>query len=220
MAEINFESARHNMVVSQIRTYDVFDDRLLDLIAQAPRQEFVPAELRRLAFVDMQIPLGDGEVMMAPLVEARLIQALDIKSTDSVLEIGTGSGYVTWLLTRLAGRVTSIEIRPDFAQHASEKLAAHGAANVSLEIGDGSRGWPVAAPYDAIFVTGSVPILTPDFQNQLRVGGRLVVIVGRAPAMDARLVTRQSETAFETRSLFETVLPPLRNAPTPSRFVF
>jgi len=220
MADFNFESARHNMVVSQIRTYDVFDDRLLELFAHAPREDFVPAELRNLAFVDMQIPLGNGEVMMAPLIEARLIQALAVKSTDSVLEIGTGSGYVTWLLSRLAERVTSVEIRPEFTQQASEKLAAHGANNVALEIGDGARGWSSAGPYDAIFVTGSVPILTPDFQNQLRMGGRLAVIVGTAPAMDARIITRLTETAFDTQSLFETVLPPLRNAPTPSPFRF
>jgi len=220
MADFNFEAARHNMVVSQIRTFDVFDDRLLELFAHAPRQDFVPAELRRMAFVDMQIPLGNGEVMMAPLVEARLIQALAVKATDSVLEIGTGSGYTTWLLSRLAGRVTSVEIRPEFTQLASEKLAAHGATNVTLEIGDAARGWPAGGPYDVLFVTGSVPILAPEFQNQLRIGGRLVVIVGSAPAMDARIITRLTETAFDTQSLFETVLPPLRNAPAPSPFRF
>jgi len=220
MANMNIEAARHNMVVSQIRTWDVLDDRLLTLIEQAPRHEFVPAAFRNLAFADMQIPLGDGEVMMAPLVEARLLQALAIKPSDSVLEIGTGSGYVTWLLSRLAARVRSIEIRGDFTQHASEKLAAHGATNVDLDIGDGARGWAQTAPYDVIFVTGSVPVLPEEFTKQLRVGGRLAVIIGQLPAMEARLITRMTDTAFDTRSLFETVIPPLRNAPAPDRFVF
>jgi len=220
MADINIEAARHNMVVSQIRTWDVFDERLLELIEHAPRHEFVPPAYRNLAFADMQIPLGEGEVMMAPLVEARLLQSLAIRPTDTVLEIGTGSGYVTWLLSRLAARVRSVEIRGEFTQHASEKLAAHGATNVDLEIGDGVRGWARTAPYDAIFVTGSVPLLPNEFLSQLKVGGRLAVIVGQMPAMDARLITRLTDTATDSRSLFETVIPPLRGAPAPDRFVF
>jgi protein-L-isoaspartate(D-aspartate) O-methyltransferase len=220
MPETNIAGARHNMVVSQIRTWDVLDERLLALIEQAPRHEFVPAALRNLAFADMQIPLGHGEVMMAPLVEARLLQALAIAPRDTVLEIGTGSGYVTFLLAQLAHRVHSVEIVPEFAQRASERLAAHGATNVTLEIGDGARGWAAAAPYDAIFVTGSTPILPEEFKKQLKVGGRLAVIVGRLPVMEARLITRVTETSYETRSLFETAIPPLRNAPVPERFVF
>jgi protein-L-isoaspartate(D-aspartate) O-methyltransferase len=220
MSETQIEAARHNMVVSQIRTWDVRDDRLLEILERAPRQNFVPAEFRNLAFADMQIPLGDGEVMMAPLVEARLIQALAIKPTDSVLEIGTGSGFVTWLLAQLAAQVRSVEIRGEFTQRASEKLAAHGARNVGLEIGDGARGWSQGAPYDAIFVTGSLPLLTDEFRKQLKVGGRLAVIVGMAPVMEARLITRVNELGYDSRSLFETAIPPLRNAPAPDRFVF
>jgi protein-L-isoaspartate(D-aspartate) O-methyltransferase len=220
MSETQIEAARHNMVVSQIRTWDVRDDRLLEILERAPRQNFVPAEFRNLAFADMQIPLGDGEVMMAPLVEARLIQALAIKPTDSVLEIGTGSGFVTWLLAQLAAQVRSVEIRGEFTQRASEKLAAHGARNVDLEIGDGARGWSQGAPYDAIFVTGSLPLLTDEFRKQLKVGGRLAVIVGMAPVMEARLITRVNELGYDSRSLFETAIPPLRNAPAPDRFVF
>jgi len=220
MTETNIEAARHNMVASQIRTGDVLDDRLLALLEQAPRHEFVPPAFRNLAFADMQIPLGHGEVMMTPLVEARLIQALAIKPSDAVLEIGTGSGYVTWLLAQLAHHVHSVEIRAEFTQRASEKLAAQGTQNVELEIGDGARGWGKAAPYDAIFVTGSTPILPEEFKKQLKVGGRLAVIVGRRPAMEARLITRVTETGYETHSLFETVIPPLRHAPAPDRFVF
>jgi protein-L-isoaspartate(D-aspartate) O-methyltransferase len=220
VSETNIETARHNMVVSQIRTGDVLDDRLLELAGSAPRHEFVPATFRNLAFADMQIPLGDGEVMMAPLVEARLIQALSIRPSDTILEIGTGSGYVTFLLSRLGHKVHSVEIRADFGQRAAGRLAAFGANNVELEIGDGARGWGRHAPYDVIFVTGSLPLLPDDFQAQLKVGGRMVAIVGDAPAMEARLVTRTSEYGFHTRSLFETVIPPLRNAPAPERFAF
>lgn len=220
MSETNIETARHNMVVSQIRTWDVLDDRILELVGSAPRHEFVPAAFRNLAFADMQIPLGDGEVMMAPLVEARLIQALAIRPQDTILEIGTGSGYVTFLLSRLGHKVHSVEIRADFSQRAAGRLAAFGANNVELEIGDGARGWGRHAPYDAIFVTGSLPLLPDEFQAQLKVGGRMVAIVGDAPAMDARLITRTSEYGVHTRSLLETVIPPLRNAPAPERFAF
>jgi protein-L-isoaspartate(D-aspartate) O-methyltransferase len=218
--DTELEVARHNMVVSQIRTWDVLDEKILALVSRAPRQDFVPAALRNLAFVDMQIPLGHGEVMMAPLVEARLLQALAIKPTDKVLEIGTGSGYVTWLLAQLGKKVHSVEILPEFTQRASEKLAAHGATNVELEIGDGARGWDKHAPYDVIFITGSTPILPESFKKQLAPGGRLAVIVGQSPAMEAQLITRLTESSFETRGLFETDLPPLHNALAPDKFVF
>jgi protein-L-isoaspartate(D-aspartate) O-methyltransferase len=220
VSDTNFDIARHNMVVSQIRTWDVADEGILALVSRAPRQDFVPPEFRNLAYADMQIPLGHGEVMMAPLVEARLLQALAIKPTDKILEIGTGSGYVTWLLSQLGKKVHSVEIRAEFTQRASEKLAAHGAANVELEIGDGARGWDKHAPYDVIFVTGSTPILPEGFKKNLAIGGRLAVIVGQSPAMEARLITRLTESSFETQGLFETDLPALQNAPSPDKFVF
>jgi len=220
MSAINIESARRNMVVSQIRTGSVLDDRILELVGRGPRQDFVPDALRNLAFVDMQIPLGHGEVMMAPLVEARLLQELAIKPTDKILEIGTGSGYMTWLLAQLGAKVHSVEIRAEFTDRASSRLAAHGARNVELEIGDGARGWDKHAPYDVILVTGSLPLLPDSFKKSLAVGGRLIAIVGRSPAMEAQLVTRLSESGFDTRGLFETDLPPLQNALAPSAFVF
>jgi protein-L-isoaspartate(D-aspartate) O-methyltransferase len=220
MTAINIESARHKMVVSQIRTGSVLDDRILELVGRGPRQDFVPDALRNLAFVDMQIPLGDGEVMMMPLVEARLLQELAIKPTDKILEIGTGSGYMTWLLAQLGQKVHSVEIRPEFTDRASGRLAAHGARNVELEIGDGARGWDKHAPYDVILVTGSLPMLPDGFKKNLAVGGRLIAIVGRSPAMEAQRITRLTETGFDTRGLFETDLPPLRNALAPSAFVF
>ena len=220
MAETDFETARYNMVVSQIRTGDVVDERLLELVRRAPRHEFVPAVHRHYAFADMQIPLEFGEVMMAPLVEARLLQELAIKTSDKILEIGTGSGYMTWLLSQLGKKVHSIEIVPEFTQRASEKLAAHGARNVELEIGDGARGWDRHAPYDVIVLTGSTPLLPEAFKKILALGGRLAAIVGQSPAMEARLIRRVSESSFESRVLFETDLPSLKNALAPNKFVF
>ncbi|MEK7759558.1 MAG: protein-L-isoaspartate O-methyltransferase, partial [Pseudomonadota bacterium] len=201
MTAINIETARHNMVVSQIRTGSVLDDRILELVGRGPRQDFVPDALRNLAFVDMQIPLGHGEVMMTPLVEARLLQELAIKPTDRILEIGTGSGYLTWLLAQLGQKVHSVEIRAEFTARASEKLAANGARNVELEIGDGARGWDRHAPYDVIVVTGSLPLLPESFKKNLTIGGRLVAIVGKSPAMQAQLFTRLTESGFDTRGL-------------------
>lgn len=220
MTEAEFEAARYNMVVSQIRPGEVLDDRILELMSRAPRHEFVPVEHRHYAFADMQIPLAQGEVMMAPLVEARLIQELAIKPSDKILEIGTGSGYLTWLLSQLGGKVHSVEIIPEFTQRASEKLAAQGARNAELEIGDGARGWHRHAPYDVIVLSGSTPLLPDSFKMSLAVGGRLAAIIGHSPAMEARLITRVTETGFTTRGLFETNLPPLKNALAPSKFVF
>jgi protein-L-isoaspartate(D-aspartate) O-methyltransferase len=220
MTELNIEQARHNMIVQQIRPWEVIDERVLDLLAEVRREDFVPPAYRNLAFCDMQIPLGQGEAMMEPKIEARLIQELTIRPNDKVLEIGTGSGYVTALLARLGGHVTSVEIRPEFMQDAAEKLARNGINNVDLHQGDGARGWQKAARYDAIVVTGSLPVMQEAFKQQLAVGGRLVVIVGQSPVMEARRLTRVSEVSFDADSLFDTDLPPLRNAEGPSRFVF
>ncbi len=220
MSDIHIETARHNMVVSQLRTGDVLDDRILELVERAPRHEFVPTAYRAVAFADMAIPLGQGEVMMPPLLEARLLQALDLRPGDKVLEIGTGSGYMTWLLAQLASDVHSVEIVPGFAAGAAAKLAAHGVKNASVETGDGSRGWDRHAPYDAILVAGSLPVMPDAIPQSLAVGGRLVAIVGASPAMQARKIVRLGKTGFENTALFETDFPPLRNALTPERFVF
>lgn len=220
MSEIQTETARHNMVISQLRTFEVLDDRLLELMERAPRQEFVPPAYRNLAFADMQIPLGNGEVMMAPLVEARLVQTLDIKPSDRILEIGTGTGFVTWLLAQLGSKVYSVESNPEFATRAAQKLAALGVRNAEIETGDAARGWDRHAPYDAIFVGGSLPILTESLRKNLAVGGRMVAVVGQGPAMEARLITRVSEGAFQETGLFDTVLPALHGAPAPEKFVF
>lgn len=217
---IDYERARRNMVEQQIRPWDVTDQRVLDAIMASPREDYVPAQYRTLAFVDMNIPLGHGQVMMPPKLEARLLQALAIKATDKILEIGTGSGYVTSLLAKLGRHVTSVDIFPDFTAQATQKLAAHGIDNVTLEVGDAARGWARGAPYDVIFITGSLPLAPDDFRSPLAPGGRMVAIVGNAPAMEARLMERLEGPNFRVRSLLETVLPPLVNAPMPAAFVF
>jgi protein-L-isoaspartate(D-aspartate) O-methyltransferase len=220
MSEMNFEAARSLMVEQQVRTWDVLDQRVLDLIARMPREDFVPAQYRKLAYVDMNVPLGREQCMMAPKLEARLLQELDIEPKDKILEVGTGSGYMTALLAQLGGHVHSVEIVPEFKMEAAKKLAAHHIKNASLEVGDAARGWDRHGPYDAILITGSLPILPKDFPESLAVGGRLIAIVGKSPVMDVKLIRRLGPDAFAERSLFETDLPPLLNAEEPSKFVF
>lgn len=215
---MDFEQARFNMVQRQIHTWEVLDQRVLDVIAGTPRDEYVPEACRYLAYADTHVPLEGGEVMMPPREEARLLQALALSPEDKVLEIGTGSGYLTSLLAALAGEVLSVEISPGLKEFGQANLIRHSVQNVTLEHGDGLRGWPQAAPYHAIAVTGSVPVLHDDFQRQLALGGRLFVVVGEAPAMEALLITRTDEDDWMTESLFETVLPPLKGANKPQRF--
>ena len=208
------------MIVSQIRPWQVVDERVLDLLARLPREDYVPKQYRNLAFTDMNIPLGHGEVMMAPKLEARLAQELEINPTDKILEIGTGSGFMTALLAALGRHVISVEIRPEFTAAAATRLAHHGVRNITLETGDGARGWDRQKPYDVILLTGSTPILPDTFQQSLAIGGRLIAIVGKAPSMEVKRIRRLGEHSFEEKSLFETVIPPLQNALEPARFVF
>ncbi len=199
MDALNFDVVRDSMIKSQLRTWNVHDDRVLDLIARSPRQDYVPAACRNLAYVDMNIPLGHGEVMMAPKLEARLVQELEINPTDKILEIGTGSGFMTALLAALGRHVVSVEIRPEFTAAAATKLAHHGVRNITLETGDGARGWERQKPYDVILLTGSTPILPDAFQQSLAVGGRLIAIVGTAPAMEVKRIRRLGEHSFERK---------------------
>lgn len=217
---MNFEQARANMVEQQIRPWEVLDQEVLDLLYAVPREDFVPAACRSLAFADMEIPIGEGEKMMAPKVEARLVQELALRKTDRVLEVGTGSGYLTALLARRAAHVYSLEIRPALAAFGRANLERHGADNVTLEIGDGARGEPRRAPYDVIVLTGSTPVLPRSVLEQLAGGGRLFAVVGELPVMRARLVTCTAPGAYRTFELFETVLAPLVNAEQPPRFRF
>ena len=224
MQNPNLELARHNMVVQQVRPCDVIDDHVLALMESVPRDSFVCEPCQKLAYTDTMIPLGnfDGDcpVMMTPIVEGKMLQALDVQPTETVLEIGTGSGFVTALLAKSARHVHSIEIIPSLSNSAKEKLAAQGIMNTTLEIGDAAHGWPEHAPYDVIAITGSLPVLEEDFQYCLKVGGRLFVITGEGHAMEALLITRTGENEWSYESLFETELPPLLNASQPQHFVF
>ena len=215
---MNLEHARFNMIEQQIRPWEVLDRTVLDLMERAPREAFVPEQYRRLAYADTTVPIGDGEVMLPPRVEGRLLQALAIGPDERVLEIGTGSGFLTWLLAQCAAHVTSIERKAALADRARANLAAHGTGNATVETGDGRRGREQGAPYDVIAVGGSVPVLEPAFEEQLAIGGRLFVVTGTAPAMEALLVLRTGEREWTRQSLFETVLPPLAGIEAPKRF--
>lgn len=219
-ARLDLEKARFNMVEQQIRPWEVLDQQVLDLLLKVRREDFVPEQYRDLAFADLEIPIGHGEKMLAPRIEARLLQELLLKETDRVLEVGTGSGYMTALLASLAGHVYTVDIIPEFATAAAARLKAHGIFNVTCETGDASGGWDKHAPYDAIVLTGSVPLLPEAFQKSLKAGGRLVAIVGEAPVMEAQRITCIQDGVFQTAGLFETSVPPLRNAAQPKRFVF
>ena len=217
---MDFERARFNMIEQQIRTWEVLDPTVLELLARVRREEFVPAAHRALAFADLEIPLGRGEKMLQPKLEARMVQELMLKPTDRVLEVGTGSGYMTALLASLAEHVYSVDIVPEFTREAGAKLLPQGIRNVTLETGDASRGWPTHSPYDAIVLTGSTPILPKAFQESLKPDGRLLAIVGEPPVMEAVLIIRVARDAYSRAVLFESCIAPLQNAPQPERFVF
>lgn len=217
---MNLEQARFNMIEQQIRPWEVLDQDVLDLLYVVPREEFVPPAHRALAFTDMEIPIGEGERMWAPRVEARVLQALALRKVDRVLEVGTGSGYFTALLAHRTAHVYSIEIKPSLAAFGKANLERHGIDNVTLEVGDAARGWSQHAPYDLVVLTGSTPVLPQSCLEQLAPGGRLFAVVGDAPVMTARLVHRTAAGAFRTVDLFETILAPLVNAEQPPRFRF
>ncbi len=214
----NMEQERFNMVEQQIRPWNVLDVRVLDLLNKVKREQFVPTASREMAFMELEIPLGHGTFMWEPKLEARALQELQVKPHDHVLEIGSGSGYLAALLSRLAAQVTSVEIVPELHAFAEKNLAARRIDNVALALGDAALGWP--GLYDVIVLTGSVPVLPEAFQNSLKPGGRLFAIVGDAPAMQARLITCVAPGIFDSVTLFETVVAPLQNALQPKRFVF
>ncbi len=218
MTVLNFEEARHNMIVQQIQPWNVRDDKVLDLIQRLPREDFVPADYKIHAFTDMSIPLSNGQEMMPPKLEAYMLQALQVKDQDKVLEIGTGSGYVTALLASQSRHVISVDIDADMQKRAEEKLNAHQITNVTYEVGDAALGWDKHKPYDVIAITGSLPILPEIFQRNLNVGGRLFAIVGDAPAMEAILITRVKDNEWTHKVLLETNIPALINAAEPERF--
>jgi protein-L-isoaspartate(D-aspartate) O-methyltransferase len=217
---MDLEQARYNMVEQQIRPWDVLNQDVLDLLLKIHREDFVPEAHQALAFVDMEIPLGHGQFMWTPKLEARALQELAIRPSDRVLEIGTGSGYLTALLAARAAEVVSVDLVPEFTAAATRKLHAHGIENVVLRSGDAARDWADEAGFDVIVLTGSTPLLSDAFRRRLRVGGRLFAIVGEPPVMQAKLVTCTAPGAFRSVTLFETCVAPLVNAPQPAAFVF
>ena len=219
MTHFDYEQARFNMIEQQIRTWDVLDQRVLDLLFAVRREDFVPPAYKALAFADLELPLPNGGKMWTPKMEARVLQELMLGTGERVLEIGTGSGYLTALLASEAGDVTSVELDAATAAEARAKLARHGFANVRVEVGDGARGFG-GDTYDAIVLGGSTPLLPERFVEQLAPGGRLFAVVGEAPVMKARLVRVEAPGAAVTTDLFETVIPPLVNAVAPARFAF
>jgi protein-L-isoaspartate(D-aspartate) O-methyltransferase len=218
--QMDLQHALDNMIEQQIRTWDVLDTKVLNVLRELPRERFVPDEIRRLAYSDTRIPLPCGQQMMTPKVEARMLQALAVGPGDNVLEIGTGSGYVAALLARLAGAVTSVEYHAALSNTARERLDAQSIPGVELEVGDALHGWADSAPYDIIAVTGSLADFDEQLDNQLNIGGRMFVIVGRSPVMTAYLVTRLGDENWSRESLFETDLQPLIGVPEAPRFRF
>ena len=217
---MNLEQARFNMVEQQIRTWEVLDPEVLDLLFRVRREEFVPPEHHALAFADLEIPLGHGEKMFQPKVEARILQELALRSTENVYEVGTGSGYLTALLASRSRHVTSAELHGDLQERAAANLRAAAIRNVTLLQGDSARAPLAESAFDVIVLGGSTPVLPQAFLDRLAPGGRLFAIVGDPPAMKAVLVRHPVAGAFQHTELFETVVKPLVNAAQPSRFRF
>jgi protein-L-isoaspartate(D-aspartate) O-methyltransferase len=217
---MNLEQARTNMVEQQIRPWEVLDQSVLDLLYTVPREEFVPASCRNLAFSDMEIPIGEGERMWAPKIEARVLQELAPRRSDRVLEVGTGSGYLTALLAHRSAHVYSVEIRPALAAFGKANLQRHGLDNVTLAVRDGASGCGDLGPYDVVVLTGSVPAMPRSVLASLAPGGRAFAVIGDAPVMSATIVTCGAAGAFRTTELFETLLAPLVNCEQPPRFRF
>jgi protein-L-isoaspartate(D-aspartate) O-methyltransferase len=220
MISNNMEMARENMVKQQIRTWEVLDSRVLDLIAQLPREEFVPEQYRELAFADTEITIGHGQKMLAPKVEARILQALNIQQSDNILEIGTGSGYLTACLATLGASVTSLDIQADFTSQAAELMKKQGIDNVKLVTGNGLDAAQENGPYDVIVITGSLPKISEKLKRQLNMGGRLFAVAGDPPAMEAMLITRVGDYQWREEVIFETDLERLEDPDTETGFVF
>jgi protein-L-isoaspartate(D-aspartate) O-methyltransferase len=217
---MNFEQARLNMVENQVRPWEVLDARVLDVISRVRREDFVAAEHRQLAFADLCLPLGHGEVMMKPVVEGRVLQALELLPTDHVLEIGTGSGFLTGCLASLSAQVTSVDIHADFTAAATRRLLAAAITNVTLVTAEAVNEWQPDAQFDALLVTGAVFDLPPRWLTWLKPGARVLVVRGQSPAQQATLLFHEGAGHCREEVLFETDLPYLSHAEPPQRFVF
>ena len=214
------EQARFNMIEQQVRPWNVLDAAVLALMSVVKREAFVPAAYKSIAFADLEVPLGHGQCMLAPRVEARLLQDLAVQKTDKVLEVGTGSGYMAALLGHQAQRVLSLELEPDLVALARDNLQKAGVGNVDVRQADGAQGAAADGPFDVILLSGSVAEVPPELLEQLKVGGRLAAIVGDEPMMNATLITRTSNTDFRTTRPWDTVAPRLKSFAERSRFSF
>ena len=212
--------ARSNMIKQQVRTWDVSDEKIVQLFGSIPREHFLPEHLHQLAYADSQLPIGHSQVTMPPKELARALQALNIKKHETVLEIGTGTSYSTALLAELANHVNSVDIFEDFIEHGKNHLQLLGIENASLFVGDAAQGWDEKTAYDVILCTASMPVLPKIFRTQLTIQGRLFVILGEAPVMEALVITRLTKDTWQTNCLFETNMPALLNAQQPDKFVF
>jgi len=215
---MDIEQTRFNMIEQQIRPWGVSDPALLTLLTVVKREQFVPEYVRALAFADTELPLPDGQNMLPPKTEARLVQALALAPHEHVLQIGTGSGHVAALLAHCAAQVISVEISPVLLRFAHANLARSGIHNVELVQGNAAQGWP--GQYDAICLCASLPVIPRTLLDQLKIGGRLVVFIGEAPVMQAHCITRRTQHNYTTLSLFETLVTPLMLATQPSHFIF
>ena len=217
---MNFEEARFNMVEQQIRPWQVLDSKVLALLEKVQREDFVPVRYRKLAFADIAVPLECGQFMMRPKIEARMLQALELHEDETVLEIGTGSGFMTACLAALSKRVVSVEIFEELHREAAMQLQDKKINNVELFVGDVMSGWQPEQAHDVVVVTGSVPVIPEQFRGWVNPGGRLFIVSGESPVMEARLFTRLDVTQWREESLFETDLPRLLNADPPVEFQF
>jgi protein-L-isoaspartate(D-aspartate) O-methyltransferase len=217
---MDYEQARFNMIEQQVRTWEVLDQRVLDMLSLVHREDFIPAPFKKLALSDVNIPLAHNQITMQPKVEARVIQSLNITNQDKILEIGTGCAYSTAILAKFSKEVISVDIFPEFTNAANIILEKNTIQNVNVIQGDGINGWPSMAPYNVIVVTGSLPLISTDIEKQLEIGGRLFVIFGVSPVMEATLVTRISETHWTRETLFETDLPALIGTKVSNKFIF
>jgi len=216
----DLETARFNMVAQQIRPNEVIDERVLEILQALPREKFVPDEYVGLAFADVAVPIGEDQHMMKPIQEARMLQALQVRAGEEVLEIGTGSGFMTACLATLGGTVTSYEIYPALGQAAAARLGGFSPRQIDLRIGDGLHANLAPSGFDVIAVTGSLPTYPTFLEALLAPGGRMFAVIGEEPAMTAMLISRNDEGEIWRESLFETVLPILENAPQPNHFTF
>jgi protein-L-isoaspartate(D-aspartate) O-methyltransferase len=217
---MNIEQARFNMIEQQIRPWNVLDQDVLDMLHVVKREQFVPQAYQNLAFADVEIPLPGGESMLAPKIEARIMQEILLKKHENVLLVGTGSGYLAALLAHKGRQVTAVDISPELKELTETNLAKAGVSNVTVELGNAAQGWAKSAPYDVIVVSGSLPVLPEAFLKEIKIGGRMLAIVGEAPVMSCNIITRVGDAAYDTVKVFETNVKPLAGAPVPSHFEF